>query len=433
MKCHSAAPVLIALAAAVLLTTAVSARGQHTTDDQHADHSHGDVVKARNFAEAVRRIADEVSAIEAALHAGSLSGVPDRANAVSALARELGALALNTASGVPRESVKEANLAGKDLARAAEALHEFADKGDLTGSAQAFAPVKVAAGRLEAIAPATYYCPMHCEGDKTYAAPGACPVCHMKLKKQTSERFTVDVRPIGGAVRAGAPVDLVFTIRDPRGMPVKEVEIVHEMPLHLLMVSEDLSWYAHEHPTLQPDGTFTFTWTFPAGGGYTLFHDFTPRDVGMQVVPVALEVEGAPAPAAALVVDSDTPRTIDGYTVALDTGGPVVVGGATRLTYTISKRGEPVTDLVPYLGAMGHLVIISQDLKEFVHSHPHESGAHGAGAHDVHGDHDQSGARKGGPTVEFEARFDAPGIYKGWAQFNHDGRILTVPFTFRVR
>ncbi|MCF6243335.1 MAG: hypothetical protein L3J74_18610, partial [Bacteroidales bacterium] len=26
-----------------------------------------------------------------------------------------------------------------------------------------------------------YYCPMHCEGDKTYKEPGNCPVCNMKL------------------------------------------------------------------------------------------------------------------------------------------------------------------------------------------------------------------------------------------------------------
>ena len=29
----------------------------------------------------------------------------------------------------------------------------------------------------------TYYCPMHCEGDKTYDKPGSCPVCGMNLEK----------------------------------------------------------------------------------------------------------------------------------------------------------------------------------------------------------------------------------------------------------
>ena len=31
-----------------------------------------------------------------------------------------------------------------------------------------------------------YYCPMHCEGDKTYDQPGDCPVCGMDLVKQPS-------------------------------------------------------------------------------------------------------------------------------------------------------------------------------------------------------------------------------------------------------
>ncbi len=417
MKKRSATTLLAALAAAVLWTTPVLAQHDHAKDEGHA---HGDVAKPKSFSEAARRIADEVKAIEAALKGGTVAGVSDRANAVNALAKELGALSLAKDSGIPRDKVKEANLAGKALAEAADALHEVADKGDLAKSTAAFAAVKAAAAKIDSAAPATYFCPMHCEGDKTYAAPGECPVCHMKLKKQTSDKFTVDVKPIGGKIEAGKPVNLLFTLKDPRGMAVKDVEIVHEMPLHLLMVSKDLSWYAHEHPELQPDGTFTFTWTFPSGGEYTLFHDFTPKDVGMQVVPVTLKVEGTPKAAVALTVDNDKPKTVDGYTVTLNTGGPVKTGGATHMAYTITKDGKPVADLAPYLGAMGHLVIISEDLKEFVHSHPHEGGDH------------SDASRKGGPKVDFEAHFKAAGVYKGWAQFQHNGKVVTVPFTFNV-
>lgn len=32
--------------------------------------------------------------------------------------------------------------------------------------------------------PGIYYCPMHCEGDKTYTHPGVCPVCGMPLVKE---------------------------------------------------------------------------------------------------------------------------------------------------------------------------------------------------------------------------------------------------------
>lgn len=35
-----------------------------------------------------------------------------------------------------------------------------------------------------------YYCPMHCEGDKTYDKPGDCPVCGMHLNKEESVSFS---------------------------------------------------------------------------------------------------------------------------------------------------------------------------------------------------------------------------------------------------
>ena len=37
-----------------------------------------------------------------------------------------------------------------------------------------------------------YYCPMLCEGDKTYDKPGKCPVCKMKLVPKNTEGHTND-------------------------------------------------------------------------------------------------------------------------------------------------------------------------------------------------------------------------------------------------
>lgn len=33
----------------------------------------------------------------------------------------------------------------------------------------------------EQVAETSYYCPMKCEGDKTYSEEGSCPVCGMNL------------------------------------------------------------------------------------------------------------------------------------------------------------------------------------------------------------------------------------------------------------
>jgi heavy metal translocating P-type ATPase len=47
----------------------------------------------------------------------------------------------------------------------------------------------------------TFYCPMHCEGDKTYDKPGDCPVCGMDLVEEqnlssiSSEQYTCPMHP----------------------------------------------------------------------------------------------------------------------------------------------------------------------------------------------------------------------------------------------
>lgn len=406
-------------------------------DDKPAQHSHGASQKheaPKTYAEAITEIDEHLEGIQKLIAAKKLDDVHAEAQEVVDVANTLATLALKADSGVPKEAVKDINKTAKELAGKFDAIDKAGDSGDEAGVKKVLAEMTALQATLKKYAPAggatgehahdSYYCPMHCEGSKTYDAPGKCSKCGMNLKKATSDKYTVDVKPVdaaGGKIEAGKPVKFLFTLKDPTGAPVKTVEIVHEKPLHLLMVSKDLSWYAHEHPAIQPDGTFTFAFTFPAGGEYTLFNDFTPKDVGMQVVPVTLKVDGTAPAAKPLTADADKPKTVDGHTVTLDTGGLVKTGGETHFAYTIAMDGKPVTDLQPYLGAMGHLVIISQDLKQFVHSHPHEDGD----------EHAKGG--KNGPKVDFEASFTTPGMYKGWAQFQHMGKVITVPFTFEVK
>ena len=44
---------------------------------------------------------------------------------------------------------------------------------------------KVKAGNV-AVADTVYYCPMKCEGEKTYKKAGKCPVCNMNLKTKVT-------------------------------------------------------------------------------------------------------------------------------------------------------------------------------------------------------------------------------------------------------
>jgi hypothetical protein len=266
-------------------------------------------------------------------------------------------------------------------------------------------------------APEAYFCPMKCEGDKTYDKPGLCPVCQMHLKLATAKRYFVTVTPDGRPPEPGVETTLRIVLHAPDATVVKDLEVVHEKILHLLMVSSDLSWFAHEHPVLGPDGAFTLKIAFPRPGTYTLFHDFTPLRVGQQVVPFEVRVPGPEPAAVPLVPDADREQSVGPYRIRLQTPGPLAAIRTVPLTFTITRDGAPVTDLEPFLGTLGHLVMVSQDLKDFVHSHP-------LGAPPAPG--------ASGPDVVFRAQFPRPGLYKAWAQFQHRGQVITAPFVLTV-
>lgn len=238
-------------------------------------------------------------------------------------------------------------------------------------------------------------------------------------KKPAPKPYYVELKAESGA-EAGKPTALRFTIRDTKTKAaVKDFDIAHTKVFHLLMASRDLSWFTHEHPEAQPDGTFTISQVFPSGGLYRVYADVAPRGAGSQILGTTLTVRGA-APKPVPLVPSALKNTVDGITANVSLASPVPVGRSTSIAFKLSDAlsGQPLTDLEPYLGAFGHLMIIHQDGQTVVHSHPAE---------------DEAGlaqSRKG--TVLFNARFPKPGLYKAWGQFQRAGKVVTIPFVLKI-
>ena len=84
-----------------------------------------------------------------------------------------------------------------------------------------------------------------------------------------------------------------------------------------------------------------------------------------------------------------------------------------RKTVPVTVQIKDSANLEPYLGAMGHLILIHQDAVTFVHSHPDD--------------------RAGSPgTLVFQARFPKPGVYRAWLQFQRAGRVFTSELRFEA-
>ncbi|MDX1962010.1 MAG: hypothetical protein SFX18_02580 [Pirellulales bacterium] len=192
---------------------------------------------------------------------------------------------------------------------------------------------------------------------------------------------------------AGKPAALSFMIHDQTGAMLKQYETVHEKQIHLILVREGLDHFAHVHPEVFPSGTFKTTFTFPLGGTYRLYADFKPT-TGKQSLAIAQVKVAGDAPKAA-PLEPNVPGNVAGNglaaTITIDKMASPLEA---KITFDIrDNTGEVVKDLQPYLGAMGHLVVLSADGTQFVHAHPLENASAAQG------------------KVSFEAHFPSPGLY----------------------
>lgn len=210
--------------------------------------------------------------------------------------------------------------------------------------------------------------------------------------------------------KVGEQAVVTVQLTDAYGAPVSDFEIVHEKKLHLIIVREGLDKFTHTHPEPGPEGAMVTAMTFPEGGTYYFYADFTPRDGQGVTLMAELLVEGEASPAPPL--EPYVPGMVQTGELLADVG-VTQAQGLHQISFGLKDMNEaPITDLQPYLGAMGHLVILSADGQRYVHAHPADGS-------------DPS-------TVAFNVVFPGPGIYKGWGEFQRGGAVLVVPVVMQI-
>ncbi|MFD6138587.1 heavy-metal-associated domain-containing protein [Promicromonospora sp. NPDC060271] len=218
-----------------------------------------------------------------------------------------------------------------------------------------------------------------------------------------------------GPVSAPREVDsagtLSFSITSADGVAVTDFETEHDKKLHLIVVRADGSQFRHVHPTMSADGVWSIPWTWAEAGTYRVFTDFVPGATGENLtLSRTVDVAGPLTPEPATTVAASD--TTGGYTATLT--GDLSARGSSALTATVTKDGEPVTTLEPYLGAYGHLVALRDGDLAYLHVHPE-------------GDEPAPGSTSG-PDVEFMTEAPTPGRYLLYLDFKVDGKVRTAQF-----
>jgi hypothetical protein len=238
-----------------------------------------------------------------------------------------------------------------------------------------------------------------------------------KGRKAKPKPFYAEVKATPKSPKAGdaSELDIAVFSRNDGNARVREFDVQHERPMHLIVVREDLGVFAHEHPEMGKDGNFKLRFAFPESGDYTLFVDVAPKGAGGQVMPVRMKVAGKKGARFVIGGEKLTGDSASGSVRIHFNETQFVSGKTLRMTCVVqdAKTGVPVNDIQPYLGALGHLILVHEDGETFVHSHPDEL--------------DPNAGKDG--KLAFLARFPKPGRYRGWAQVQRGGVVETGAFT----
>ncbi len=219
----------------------------------------------------------------------------------------------------------------------------------------------------------------------------------------SSGGYTLDLRtPV---VDATDGADLELVIEGPDGRPVTDFTIEHDKELHLVIVSRDLAGSRPPPPDTRRRR--------PLDRDHAAVG--SPARIGCS--PTSSRPAATASPWAPI---SPSPATtgrrpcrhranqthVDGFDVSFD--GELIAGTESELTVTVTRDGRPVTDLQPYLGALGHLVAIRDGDLAYLHVHPLDETA-----------------GSGGPRVRFAVEVPTAGTYGLYFDFSHRDEVRT--------
>jgi len=234
----------------------------------------------------------------------------------------------------------------------------------------------------------------------------------------------------GKAYAAGSPISLRYKIQDQNGNVLKDFDVVHERKMHLIVVRSDRTNFQHVHPTYdEASGMFVMeAFTFPTDGEYRVFADFTPTNA--QKDPMGMKLPATPyrdvqagdlSKYAPQALGADRlASTSDGFEASIffpppdDSPGSAdtsfYAGQESNIAISINKNGQLFKNLQNYLGALGHMVVLGENL-EFIHAHPQTVDE-----------------KNQGGVIVFTVNFPKKSRYKLFLQTQADGRVTTHEF-----
>ena len=292
-----------------------------------------------------------------------------------------------------------------------------------------------------------WVCEMGCEGSRTYASKGLCPVCRMALSPVNDRGPTMKVSERASSIPGG--VGLGVQLFDSDGRPIARFEPASESQAVVAVASDDLGTASSSRIAIDPKGEGQVDPSALPGGRYQVFAAFRPAGESIQVASDGFSLPGAPVAGRPLVEDFDEVRVVGDLDARIRCNGSLYfAGGLSYLRFGIQHEGKAVCDFEPIFGEPAYVLIVNAESRKVVKTHalsvaPFLNSSPGDPAPNVHihkthqGQPDEVNPltlRNGEPTdIAVQAVFPEPGMYRVFAYFLRKGELICFPFTIDAK
>ena len=215
-------------------------------------------------------------------------------------------------------------------------------------------------------------------------------------------------------LKPGKDVPAEFTVTSPSGEALTEIDHDAGEHMHLIAFRRDLTGYQH---LMAQQGEGTSWWgllDLTPGPWHVIIH-FDSKALGREIaLATDFMVSGGYRPEPLPPVTDEV--LVKGLTIRRT--GALTTGGDSSTGVIVSDNGQPVTDLQPAHGEMGHSVAIRPADLGYLHLHSTTQGS--------------AGQIVGGPQLDFVGSVPDKGSYRIFVEFYHADKPYLAEFTVQV-
>lgn len=243
----------------------------------------------------------------------------------------------------------------------------------------------------------------------------------------------IDLKP-AGPVEPGKVSVVSFKIRLPSGETLRTYQTGPgpHTRVHLLIVREDLATLIHRHPQIASDGAVRQPIVFPSPGVYRIVVDAYPRIPSrpeLRNFQLFTKVRARGDYKPEKVPPFRATQVIDGYRVRMLGRPKVQAIVPSFLKFSVKDPAGRPAEFSTYFGALAHAIFFHQGSLDYFHTHVCGPTTPGCGS--------VTGAPTGSSTARgvLQAGVLLPegGIWRLFLQSRVKGKVVTAPFTLRVK